>query len=161
NGKALGPAVATGGAPVCVATAPAVDLLAVATRTGKADKDSPLRIRVLRAGTGQGVRAWVVDPPVERLCFAADGRTLAAVSPHQIVLWDVPTGEVRGIFPATALGINGAGKAVTTFRAAALAGDGRALAVAPNDGPVHVWDVVAPGKPVKLGEPRRPFVSVA
>src|SRR5262249_10472075 len=75
------------------------------------------------------------------LCFAPDGRSLALVADHQVLLWELATGKERcllGVLPRSfrRKKDHRDGASSLTFSP-----DGRTLAVGCGDGAVRWWDV--------------------
>jgi WD40 repeat protein len=88
-------------------------------------EDKPLRR--LPAGRNRYQSAW-------RLCFSPDGKFLAGGVGNAVYLWETASGRLLTPAPESA---------ASGIRSLAVAGDGRLLAAAGQDGTIDVWDLPA------------------
>jgi WD40 repeat protein len=96
----------------------------------------------LAAGSDSAIVVWNLDTgttrftlrmdaPVSQAVFAADSKTLAAISSRGLgQLWDATTGEDRGSF----------GRAGSTYPRFALSPDGAIVATSSADGSLQLWN---------------------
>jgi RNA polymerase sigma factor (sigma-70 family) len=91
------------------------------------------RASLKAADTGREIRAFGPNNRSDRaLALTPDGRTLAVASAKAIQLWDVGTGETKGVLK------DSANRACLAFTR-----DGQTLAAAGDDGAFQVWDVAS------------------
>jgi WD40 repeat protein len=129
--------LAMSGALECLAFAPDGRVLACGNSGGSVELCETATGKVIRtlAEPASVVQAFRPGPPspteVRGIAFSPDGKTLAAGHGTTVRLWEVHTGQTRGVFS----GHQGA------IAACAFAPDGRSVATASADTTILIWDV--------------------
>ena len=115
------------------------------------DREHPRRFGQPLAGHEDNPRG-VPDPGLASVAFAPDGRTLAATSGAQVILWDIEDLNRPRLIGSTLDGIG-------PVAVVAFAPSGHLLATAGWDKNVVLWDVSNAGHPRRLGEPLTEFAD--
>ena len=113
--------------------------------------DSTIRLWDITAGAH---KATFADPRIRSapfsLAFSPDGRTLAHVGSKDVVLWDVPSGQVRKILT---------GHTSRIIENLAFSPDGKTIAT--GNGEIRLWDVVSGEHKKTFGDHMEPVTNVA
>ena len=95
-------------------------------------------------------KATLADPYApQSIAFSPDGKTIAQVRYRDVLLWDVPSGEVR----RTLTGHK------SWIKALAFSPDGKTIATA--SGEIRLWDVVSGKQKKSFGNHMEPVTNVA
>jgi PQQ-like domain len=116
--------------------------LAVAFITTTRDGDQQKNLLVVEPESGRELLRVGPLPNGSgpRMAMAPDGRTVAWAVEHEVRVYELLTGQLRGRFAAPQL----------EAHAVALAGDGRTVAVAGAGWPVILWDLSGESEPAAL-----------
>jgi PQQ-like domain len=116
--------------------------LAVAYITTTRDGDQQKNLLVVEPESGRELLRVGPLPNGSgpRLALAPDGRTVAWAVEHEVRVYELLTGQMRGKFAAPNLEAHAVG----------LSGDGRTMAVAGAGWPVILWDLSGESEPARL-----------
>ena len=112
--------------------------------------DYTIRLWDTTTGTHKATLAGPQSPYVpQSIAFGPDGKTIAQVGYRDVLLWDVPSGEVRRTLTGH----------TSWIKALAFSPDGKTIAT--GSGEIRLWDVVS-GKQKKIfGNHMEPVINVA